>query len=316
VALMARLSVNCYFTDTEFSFIEKPDGYNMKRLKYSSVKLPPGTIENGIIYKQERLMKLMKDTFRLFKITSRRVNLIVHEELYTFRKIEVPIIYKPSEIGDYIESQIGKTIMIPFENMKMDYIIHKKSEDSYEVIMFYAPKHELKAYVDLFYEMNMQVVRTDIPPLSLHRLYYYRKYEDMNVQFETDIMFLAIFDDTYSMYIFDEEIPIFSLVQNLNVSELEGERYLEVLDSEIAKISNYYRFNINSGDRSIEKLVLFNMSTKLTNEEVHKYFYEEGALMKTEVFEMKTISKIVDTLIDRECYIPLAASLVLPKGIW
>jgi len=313
---MARLSVNCYFTDTEFSFIEKPDGYNMKKLKYSSVKLPSGTIENGIIYKQERLMKLIKDTFKLFKITSRRVNLIVHEELFTFRKIEVPIIYKPSEIGDYIESQIGKTIMIPFENMKMDYIIHKKSEDSYEVIMFYAPKHELESYVDLFYEMNMQVVRTDIPPLALHRLYYYRKYEDMNVQFETDIMFLAIFDDSYSLYIFDEEIPIFSLVQNLNVTELQGEKYLEVLDQEIAKISNYYRFNINAGDKSIEKLVLFNMSTKFTNEDIHEYFFEEGALMKTEVFDMKTISKIVDTLIDKECYIPLAASLVLPKGFW
>jgi type IV pilus assembly protein PilM len=313
---MARMSVNCYFTDSEFSFIEKPDGYNMKKLKYSSVKLPPGTIENGIIYREEKLMKIIKDTFRLFKIRSRRVNLVVHEELFTFRKVEVPIIYKPTEIGDYIESQIGKTIMIPFEDMKMDYIIHNKSEDSYEVIMFYAPKHELKSYVDMFYEMNMQVVRTDIPPLSLHRLYYYRKYDDMNVQFETDIMFMAIFDDSYSLYIFDQEIPIFSLVQNMNVSDLSGEKYLEVLDSEIAKITNYYKFNINSGDRSIEKLVLFNLSTKFTNEEIHDYFYEEGSLMKTEVFEMKTISKIVDTLIDKECYIPLAASLVQPKGFW
>lgn len=313
---MSRMSVNCYFTDTEFSFIEKADGYSMKKLKYSSVKLPSGTIENGIIYKQERLSKLIKETFKLFKISSRRVNLVVHEELFTFRKIEVPIIYKPSEIGDYIESQIGKTIMIPFDNMKMDYIIHKKTEDTYDVIMFYAPKHELKSYVDLFYEMNMQVMRTDIPPLALHRLYYYRKYEDMNVQFETDIMFLAIFDESYSMYIFDEEIPIFSLVQNMNVRELVGVKYLEVLDQEVAKISNYYKFNINSGDRSVEKLVLFNMSTKFKNEEIHEYFYEEGSLIKTEVFDMKTISKIVDTLIDKECYIPLAASLVDPKGFW
>lgn len=313
---MARLSVNCYFTDTEFSFIEKQDGYNMKKLKYSSVKLAPGTIENGIIYKEEKLTKLIKDTFKLFKIKSRRVNLIVHEELFTFRKIEVPIIYKPSEIGDYIEAQIGKTIMIPFKDMKMDYIIHKKNEDSYEVIMFYAPRHEIKSYVNLFFEMNMQVVKTDIPPLALHRLYYYRKHDDMTVEFETDIMFLAIFDDSYSLYIFDEEIPIFSLVQNLNVTELEGEKYLDTLDQEIAKISNYYRFNINNGDKSIEKLVLFNMSTKLTNEQVHNYFYEEGALMKAEMFDMKTISKIVDTLIDKECYIPLAASLMQPKGFW
>jgi len=181
---MARLSVNCFFTDNEFNFIEKPDGYNMKKLKYSSVKLPPGTIENGIIYREEKLLKILKETFRLFKIKARRVNLIIHEELFTFRKIEVPIIYKPSEIGDYIKSQVGKTIMIPFNEMSMDYVIHKKNEDSYEVIMFYAPKHELKSYVELFYEMNMQVVRTDIPPLSLHRLYYYRKYEDSDIKFE------------------------------------------------------------------------------------------------------------------------------------
>lgn len=313
---MSRLAVNCFFTDNEFNFIEKPDGYNMKKLKYSSVKLPPGTIENGIIYREEKLLKLIKETFKLFKIKARRVNLIVHEELFTFRTIEVPIIYKPSEIGDYIQSQIGKTIMIPFDDMKMDYVIHKKNEDSYEVIMFYAPKHELKSYVDLFYELNMQVVRTDIPPLSLHRLYYFRKYEDSDVQFDTDIMFVAIFDDTYSMYIFDQEIPVFSIVQNLNISQLEGSKYLEVLDQEISKISNYYKFNLNSGDRSIEKMVLFNMSTKFTNQEINDYFHEEGALVKSEVFDMKTISKIVDTLIDRECYIPLAASLPETKGVW
>lgn len=313
---MSRLAINCFFTDNEFNFIEKPDGYNMKKLKYSSVKLPPGTIENGIIYREEKLLKVLKDTFKLFKIKARRVNLIVHEELFTFRKIEVPIIYKPAEIGDYIKSQIGKTIMIPFEDMKMDYVIHKKTEDSYEVIMFYAPKSELKSYVNLFYEMNMQVVRTDIPPLALHRLYYYRKYEDSDIKFENDIMFVAIFDDTYSMYVFDQEIPIFSLVQNLNVSQLQGQRYLEMLDQEIPKIANYYKFNLNAGDRSIEKLVLFNMSNKLSNEELHKFFYEEGALMKTEVFDMKTISKIVDTLIDRECYIPLAASLPETRGLF
>ena len=313
---MAKISINCFFTDNEFSFIEKPDGYNMKKLKYSSVKLPKGTIENGIIYKEETLLKIIRDTFKLFKIKSRRVNLVIHEELFTFRKIEVPIIYKPSEIGEYIESQIGKTIMIPFDDMKMDYIIHKKSEDHYEVIMFYAPKQELKSYLDLFYGMNMQVVRTDIPPLSLHRLYYYRKYEDSDVKFDTDIMFVAIFDETYSIYIFDEEIPVFSLVQNLNVMDIDSEKYMTLLDQEIGKISNYYKFNINAGERSIKKLVLFNMSNLFTNDELNEYFYEEEALVPTEVFNMKTISKIVDTLIDRECYIPLAASLIHSKGLW
>jgi len=64
---MARVSINCFFTDNEFSFIEKPDGYNMKKLKYSSVKLPPGTIENGIIYKEEKLIKTIKDKTRLIQ---------------------------------------------------------------------------------------------------------------------------------------------------------------------------------------------------------------------------------------------------------
>ncbi len=313
---MARVSINCFFTDNEFSFIEKPDGYNMKKLKYSSIKLPPGTIENGIIYNEERLIKTVKDTFKLFKIKSRKVNLVIHEELFTFRKIDVPIIHKPQEIGDFIESQIGKTIMIPYDEMKMDYIIHRKTEDKYEVILFYAPKVELKSYIEIFYKMNMQVVRTDIPPLSLHRLYYYRKYEDSDVKFQTDIMFVAIFDDTYSIYIFDNEIPIFSLVQNLNISDMPGEKYMTVLDQEITKISNYYKFNLNDGDRNIKKTVLFNMSSKFSNDELQKYFNDEGSAVQNEVFNMKNISKIVDTLIDRECYIPLAASLVQSKGLF
>lgn len=313
---MARLSINCFFTDNEFSFIEKPDGYNMKKLKYSSVKLEPGIIENGIIYKEDKLLKIIKDTFKMFKIKSRRVNLIVHEELFTFRTIEVPIIYKQNEIGNYLKSQIGKSIMIPSEDIIMDYVIHKKNEDHYEVIMFYAPSSELKNYIQLFYEMNMQVVRTDIPPLSLHRLYYYRKGEDSDMKFDQDIMFVAVFDDTYSMYIFDEEIPIFSLVQNVNVRGMENDKYMSLLDSEISKIANYYRFNINAGDRMIQKLVVFNMTNKMTNDELSSYFVEEGSPMVTQIFDMKRISKIVDTLIDRECYIPLAASLVQTKGLW
>lgn len=315
---MARLTLNCFFTDKEFNFIEKADGYNMKKLKYSSVPLPPGTIENGIIYKQEILLNLLKDTLKLFKISARRVNLIIHEELFTFRRIEVPIIYKPAEIGEYIESQIGKTIMIPFDDMKMDYVIHEKTTDAYQVIMFYAPTHELQSYTDLFYEMNMQVIRSDIPPLSLHRLYYYRKYEDTEIKFERDIMFIAIFDDTYSLYIFDQEIPVFSLVQNVNVAQLEGEKYMNKLEQEIAKISNYYRFNVHDGNRRVQKVVLFNMANKFDNDEMQAYFNEgfEDEDENIVVFQMKNVSKIVDTLIDRECYIPLAASLMDPKGIW
>lgn len=313
---MARVSINCFFTDNEFSFIEKPDGYNMKKLKYSSVKLPEGVIENGIIYNSEALVKIVKDTFKLFKIKSRKVNLIIHEELFTFRKIDVPIIHKPSEIGEYIKGQIGKTIMIPYDEMKMDYIIHRKTEDKYEVILFYAPNNELKSYVEIFYQLNMTIVRTDIPPLALHRLYYYRKYEDSDLKFQPNIMFVAIFDDTYSIYIFDEEIPIFSLVQNLSIKDVAGEKYMEILDQEISKISNYFKFNINSGNLSIEKVVLFNMSNKFTSDELDKYFHDDVSETINEVFNMKYTSKIVDTLIDRECYIPLAASLVQSKGLW
>ena len=313
---MTRSSLNVFFTDHEVSFIEKPDGYNMKKLKYSSVPLESGIIENGVIYREEKLLKILKETFKMFKIKSHRVNLIIHEELFTFRKIEVPIIYKPNEIGDYIEQQMQKLIMVPFKDMKMDYVIHRKNEDNYEVIMFYAPKNELKAYISLFYEMNMTVVRTDIPPLALHRLFYYRKNEDSEIQFDRDIMFVAMFDHTYSLYVFDEEIPVFSLVQNVISKALADEKYLELIMSEIGKISNYYKYNLNSGERSIEKIVIFNMSTRYTNEFLDDYINEDEETTDMRLFDMKKASKIVDTLIDRECYIPLAASLVKTKGMF
>ncbi len=308
--LFGRSTLNIFFTDREVSFIEKPDGYQMKKMKYSSVELEPGIIESGVIYRKERLLKILKDTFKLFKIRSKSVSLVVHEELFTFRKIEVPIIYKPNEIGDYIKQEMQKMVMVPFEDMKMDYVIHRKNEDNYEVIMFYAPKSELKSYVSLFYDMNMQVIRTDIPPLALHRLYYYRKQEDPSVDFEKNMMFVSIFDATYSIYIFDEEIPLFSFVQNVQSKVLEDERYLELVDSEISKIANYFRYNVSSGDQAVNKVVMFNMSSKYSDEALHEFFVEEAELFKTEIFSMKNVSKIVDTLIDRDCYIPLAASLL------
>ncbi len=308
-----RSTLNIFFTDKEVSFIEKPDGYQMKKLKYSSVELEPGIIENGVVYREERLLKILKDTFKLFKIRARKVSLVVHEELFTFRKIEVPIIYKPNEIGDYIKQQMQKMIMVPFEDLKMDYVIHRKNEDHYEVIMFYAPKTELKSYISLFHKMNLQVIRTDIPPLSLHRLYYFRKHEEPDLEFDHDIMFVTVFDSTYSLYVFDEEIPLFSLVQNVRSKVLEDEKYLELIDSEISKINNYYKYNLHGGDREIKKVVLFNMTSKYSDEALNEYFVEEASLIRSEVFDMKNVSKIVDTLIDRDCYIPLAASLINQK---
>ena len=308
-----RSTLNIFFTDKEVSFIEKPDGYQMKKLKYSSVELEPGIIENGVVYREERLLKILKDTFKLFKIRARKVSLVVHEELFTFRKIEVPIIYKPNEIGDYIKQQMQKMIMVPFEDLKMDYVIHRKNEDHYEVIMFYAPKTELKSYISLFHKMNLQVIRTDIPPLSLHRLYYFRKHEEPDLEFDHDIMFVTVFDSTYSLYVFDEEIPLFSLVQNVRSKVLEDEKYLELIDSEISKINNYYKYNLHGGDREIKKVVLFNMTSKYSDEALNEYFVEEASLIISEVFDMKNVSKIVDTLIDRDCYIPLAASLINQK---
>jgi len=313
---LARTSLNVFFTDNEVSFIEKPDGYNMKKLKYSSVELEPGMIENGIIYKEERLLKLLKETFKMFKIKAKRVNLVVHEELFTFRKIEVPIIYKPNEIGDYIKQQMQKMIMVPFEDMKMDYVIHRKNEDHYEVIMFYAPTTELKTYLNIFYNMNMEVVRTDIPPLALHRLYYYRKHEDSDLEFDKDIMFVTIFDNTYSLYVFDEEIPLFSLVNNITAKVLSDDKYLELIDSEISKIANYYKYNIHAGERDVEKVVIYNMSSKFSNEKLNEYFVEEGSTIESIIFDMKQVSTIVDTLIDRECYIPLASSLIQSRGLF
>ncbi len=313
---MARSTLNVFFTDNEVSFIEKPDGYNMKKLKYSSVELEPGMIENGVIYKEERLLRVLKDTFKMFKIKSKRVNLIVHEELFTFRRIEVPIIYKPNEIGDYIKQEMQKMIMTPFEDMKVDYVIHRKNEDHYDVIMFYAPSSELKTYIQLFHNMNMQVIRSDIPPLALHRLYYYRKHEDSELEFEKDIMFVTVFNDTYSLYVFDEEIPLFSLVNNIGSKAMNDERYLELIDTEIGKIANYYKYNIYSGERDIENVVIFNMSSKFTNERMREYYMDETSTLKTQIFDMKQVSTIVDTLIDRECYIPLAASLIQTKGLF
>ncbi len=311
---MPRNTLNIFFTDNDVSFIEKPEGYQMKKMKYSSVELEPGIIENGVIYREEKLLKVLKDTFKLFKIRARRVNLVVHEELFTFRKIEVPIIYKPNEIGDYIEQQMQKMIMVPFEDMKMDYVIHSKSEDHYDVIMFYAPKNELKTYVSLFYKMNMQVIRTDIPPLALHRLYYFRKHEEPDLEFDNDIMFLPIFNDTYSLYIFDEEIPLFSLVQSVQAKNLEDDRYLDVIDADIAKIANYYKYNIHGGEKELSKIVIFNLSSRFKDEDLHEYFIEESGSSNIELFDMKRVSKIVDTLIDRDCYIPLAASLIQSRG--
>ena len=62
----------------------------------------------------------------------------------------------------------------------------------------------------------------------------------------------------FTNYVFDQEIPIFSLVQNLNITQLEGDKYLTVLDQEIAKsmrdTSENRRRRLKSAPKTPEKI--------------------------------------------------------------
>lgn len=309
---MALTKMNIFFNDVGFSFVCKKDGFS-KIQKYGTVKLPTGAIENGEIKDKELVTEIIKETFKLYKIRASRVNILLSWELYSFRKAMIPIDVMEKELKKYIRSQIGKTINLPYEDPLFDVHEYRVLEEEKEIIIFSVSESKVRDYFDLFEDIEITVSGFDLMSLAAHRLYYIRKTNDK--EFESNVMFVNCFEKSISISIFEENIPVFMLSTELDFKneEWDFEAYFGKVSDEIYRIANYYKFNINKGQKEVKKLILY---SGLLNDSYNYQLVEEirksESTIEIEFFDLSNIEDHLETHINPRYYLPLAASF---KGV-
>ncbi|PKK93227.1 MAG: hypothetical protein CVV61_05730 [Tenericutes bacterium HGW-Tenericutes-6] len=257
---------------------------------FGFVQFDKGLIENGYIKEPELVLQTMNAFFIKENIKPRKIIHILHDQNYLIRDIKI----KDEDLGklsheDYIQSQIGKTIYLPYESSEITSIIREKQEDATRIIGIVSDAELLHAYHDIYDRLKAKEVHFEIAVLPQYKLYIKNHQE----QQDETLMFVSIYDGAYSIQIIEQGIPIFNLIE-----DIEGgrEEYVLAIENYVERIANYYKYNMRKGKKNIHGVVLFSLDPDYDLESVQKDFVKKLKSFKARVCEELLFNPLINVL--------------------
>jgi len=257
---------------------------------FGFVQFDKGLIENGYIKEPELVLQTMNAFFVKENIKPRKIIHILHDQNYLIRDIKI----KDEDLGklsheDYIQSQIGKTIYLPYESSAITSIIREKQEDATRIIGIVSDAELLHAYHDIYDRLKAKEVHFEIAVLPQYKLYIKNHQE----QQDETLMFVSIYDGAYSIQIIEQGIPIFNLIE-----DIEGghEEYVLAIENYVERIANYYKYNMRKGKKNIHGVVLFSLDPDYELESVQKDFVKKLKSFKARVCEEMLFNPLINVL--------------------
>lgn len=250
--------------------------------------LPSGIITDGKIVDAETLVSILGEVVEEWKLSRKSVRFLAPDEYVIIRKLSYPPDVRPDELKGHFFIEIGSTLYLPFEDPVFDVVPYSASTESKEAILIASKESILNTYEDVFEDVKMKPVVADIGPLALYRL----AYSQHEFTGEEHILLLDVKNDNYTVSIFHQHFPLF--MRPVEVAEPNEANYfsgtqttkMELLISEIEKLINFYRYNMNQGNKGITHILL--------NGELDGW---EDLLQKLESrFDVKTSTVILETI--------------------
>jgi len=257
IYIMKILSM--FFTDSEVIMVEKKKGL-APLSEYVTAKLPEGYIVNGIIEKYDELVVFVEGVISRTQISAKHVNLLLHEKIVTYKAYVLPDTLKDRQTRKYIETKIESEQGLPFNDPIIDFHI-SYMKGTKEAIVFGASRALVEKYDNLLTEVGLKLITTDMPALSSHRLYKHL-YSDEETQ-EDYTMFANIYDNIISINFFNRQYPEFNFVSEFEdpIHNADGSDFVQAIQDEIYRMSNYYVWNLNKGKFKIDKAIIVPMTS-------------------------------------------------------
>ncbi|GHH97185.1 type IV pilus biogenesis protein PilM [Neobacillus kokaensis] len=241
--------------------------------RWSERFLPPGVITDGKITDYDSLSNIVEECITEWKIQRRQVRFLVPDPLVIIRKVTIPAEIQDDEIKGYLYLELGASIHLPFEEPIFDYYPLTNDGKSKELLLFAAPEENVLEYSKLLSKLKLNPVAADISPLALYRLYYHLDQAGTNeilftVQFDLTSVNLSIFQDTVPLIMRQFSLPFHmeqwiikhdvlgTLVYKYIGNEEELVIQFEDIFREINKLSDFYRYSLNSEKHDISKFLL------------------------------------------------------------
>lgn len=258
--LETRANISLYMTDEKIGFFE----YDVRKNhipKYGYVDLDKGTIVAGDIKEPEVFYKKLAQLLKKHKIIPNVIRFIINDQNIILKEILIDKeeLVKTS-IENYILKQMGKTIHFPFQNPVFTHYVRSEDEKTIKILIIISDGEILHNYHDVFDRLKAKDVVFDLPSLSLYNAYITKTKKEYN-----NLMLVSLYDRAITIKVIENNVPIFSVTEE---TEDSSQQYFDVLENYVERISNYYRFNMNKGNKSIENIVFYNFSEDLTNKTI------------------------------------------------
>lgn len=220
--------------------------------------LPPGIIADGKIVDGDTLLSILDEVVDQWKLSRKSVRFLAPDEYVIIRKLTYPPDVEIDELKGHFFIEIGSTLFLPFEDPVFDVVPYTPSIEVKEAILIASKESVIKSYETLFEDVKMNPVAADIAPLALYRL----AYSQFQYTGEEHILLLDINNNNYTVSIFHQHFPLF--MRPVEVTEPDEANYfsgeqtskMESLISEIGKLINFYRFNMNKGHEGITHILV------------------------------------------------------------
>ncbi|MDD3628568.1 MAG: pilus assembly protein PilM [Actinomycetota bacterium] len=223
-------------------------GRNIIVRKVVKAEVPADCIIKGEIQKPDILAANLKEIWRRYRISDRKVYVGIANQKVIAKEVKIPVI-NDAEIKSSIQYQISDFIPIPKNNIIYDYYVVEKGKDHSRVMLVGAMKSMIDDVVYSFKNAGLLTQAIDLNCFALFRtvsfIHSNRKNEKVEKTREKDKA------DTYCVVNLGDEMSIIEMVQNndLKYPRFSSTSYQSFIDEiyKGTKKDNKYCEDILSG---------------------------------------------------------------------
>ncbi|MCZ0702406.1 type IV pilus assembly protein PilM [Natronobacillus azotifigens] len=234
--------------------------------------LPSGVVEKGTIVDEVKFNQIFQESVGKWNLKNKQVMFLVPDVFLFFRKLSIPDELENEEIRGYLNFEIGASIHLPFEDPYFDFhILPKASEKEKEILFFAIPEKLVKQYEKKFEQFKLKPVAADVSAISFFRLFSRIQETEKDehyllIEYNLSSINLSIFHDNIPIFMREQPYPLIDdewiihteeNVASINCKDLaQMETRINEQLAEIDRVSNFYKYSLNKGEKDITTILL------------------------------------------------------------
>lgn len=256
-----------------------------KMIKYEA---PFNSIVKGEIQDSTIVAGSLKDIWRKYKISDRKVFIGIANQKVIAKEVKIPVV-DDTEISNSIKYQINDFIPIPKNNIIYDYYVVEKEENFSKLMLVGTLKSMIDDVVKSFKNAGLLAQAIDLNCFALFRTINYISSVEKNIKFKKPDTFCAVY--------LGLEMSIIEMIQDNNLkyprfTSTSIKSFIDRICKEVKKDNKYCEEIISKFD--FNSLFI----KKTVKEEVKKEDTKDSSVKSREKDDKKSVKDNIESTVD------------------